>query len=109
MRTGGLGTLSGVLWAQLGWFSSRARPPLPAPVLRLSYLLLLVYWPAADRRGGEVDSDCYSEVKTAGSKPPAAVSTSRSFFLVVSVLSSAEETLGWHSDIGLSLVPSSCA
>ena len=45
-----------------------------------------------------MDSDCYSEVKTAGSKPPAAVSTSRSFFLVVSVLSSAEETLGWHSD-----------
>ena len=41
-----------------------------------------------------MDSDCYSEVKTAGSKPPAAVSTSRSFFLVVSVLSSAEETLG---------------
>ena len=33
-----------------------------------------------------MDSDCYSEVKTAGSKPPAAVSTSRSFFLVVSVL-----------------------
>ena len=65
VRAGGPGTLSGVLWAQLGWFSSRARPPLLCSCPRgLSYLLLLVYRQRPIAGGGR-----WTPTATARSRP----------------------------------------